>query len=161
MFSVVLLAMCFTGCGKHQQAEQAAATNETVQTEPAEVRQSQDDMKLMATVSIEHHAKQGKGPSDWDSFLTWAKANNPESVETVQRLREAGVVFFCEQEAKKATVGQSRSIFAYYPSVPDSGGVVALMIGSVTEMSAEDFGKMLEDQTKFDPDNVAKKSRTD
>jgi hypothetical protein len=115
-------------------------------------------MKVMVTVSIDHHAKQEKGPADWDSFITWAEANNPESVETLRRLRAAGVVFFCEQEAKKATAGQSNSIFAYYPSVPEKGGVVALMIGSVMEMSAEDFAKMLEVQTKFDPDNVAKKS---
>lgn len=85
----------------------------------------QDNMQLMVTVSIDHHAKRGKGPTDWDSFIAWAEANNPESVETLRRLREAGVVFFCEQEAHKATVGQSNSIFAYFPSVPEKGGVVA------------------------------------
>ncbi len=154
LFSLALLVLCSTGCGKTPQAEQAAAE----QQEPTEVPQSTDDMKLMVTVSIDHHAKQGKGPSDWDSFITWAEANNPESVEALRRLRAAGVVFFCEQEAKKATAGQSNSIFAYYPSVPETGGVVALMIGSVKEMSAEEFAKMLEGQTRFDPDNVAKKS---
>ena len=169
LFSLAVLVLCSAGCGKTQQAEQAA-TDETTQTQPAaeesapeqqqptEVPQSKDDMKVMVTVSIDHHAKQGKGPADWDSFITWAEANSPESVETLRRLREAHVVFFCEQEAKKATAGQSNSIFAYYPSVPEKGGVVALMIGSVMEMSAENFAKMLEVQTKVDPDNVAKKS---
>lgn len=165
LFALSVLFLCLTGCGKTQQPEQAATQTQPAterstpeQLELNEAPQSKDDMKLMVTVSIDHHAKLGKGPTDWDSFISWAEANNPESVEALRRLREAGVVFFCEQEAKKATAGQSNSIFAYFPSVPEKGGVVALMIGSVMEMSADDFAKMLEVQTKFDPDNVAKKS---
>lgn len=169
LLPLAALVLCSAGCGKARQAEQTASSEPTqtkrvaVQSAPEqqhsnETPQRGDDMKVLVTVSIEHHAKEGKGPTDWDSFITWAEANNPESVETLRRLREAGVVFFCEQEAMKATVGQSKSIFAYYPSVPERGGIVALMIGSVMEMSAVNFAKMLEVQTKFDPDNVARKS---
>ncbi|MDB4614736.1 hypothetical protein OAH18_03495 [bacterium] len=170
ILSAVLLVMCFIGCGETQQQAEQTATNEAVQTqsvaEPSapeqqdatEAPQNKDDMKVMVTVLTDHNAQHKKGPSDWNSFITWSEANTPESVAALRRLREAGVVFFCEQEARKATAGQSNSIFAYYPSVPEKGGIVALMIGSVVEMSAEDFTKMLVLQTQLDPDNVARKS---
>ena len=164
--SFCLLFICVLGCRTEEQVDISKDANPSAtQEQPADEAQesaghpeSKDDMKILAKVSIEHHTKEGKGPSDWDSFIRWAEANSSESVKTLQGLRQAGVVFYCEQDARKATAGQSNSIFAYYPSVPEEGGVVALMIGSVVDMSAEDFSKMLETQTKFDPDNVAKKS---
>ena len=97
LFSLGLLVLYSIGCGTAQLADQAATNQtETVtgQQGAAESAQSKDDMKLMVTASLDHHAKQGKGPSDWDGFLTWAEANNPESVEALRRLRKAGVVFF-------------------------------------------------------------------
>ena len=169
LFSLAVLLLCSSGCGNTQQKDQTAAYD-TIKTEPAveqsaverqqpiEVSRSGDDMKAMAVVSVNHHAKQGKGPSDWDSFITWAESNNPQSVETLRRLREAGVVFFCEQDFNKASNGTSTSIFAYYPAVPEKGGDVALMDGAVQWISAKDFAEMLKVQTKFSPDNVAKKS---
>ncbi len=167
LISFVCLGVISSGCGTGQRGEQAEIevapsedpSAESSQTlEVVEAPESMDDMKLMVKASIDHHKMHGKGPSDWDSFISWAEANDPECVGALQSLRKAGVVFFCEQEAMKATMGQSNSIFAYYPSVPEKGGVVALMIGSVREMSAEDFGKMLGLQQQRDPVNVAKKS---
>jgi hypothetical protein len=120
--------------------------------------QSATEMKLLTLASMKYHAEKSKGPSDWSSFLTWASSNAPDSVAAMQSLKDAGVVFFCEQSIQRATSGTSRSIFAYYPSVPESGGVVALMDGSVKEMSAQEFNGMLASQRQFDPGNVAKKS---
>lgn len=122
----------------------------------AAVPEDKTAMKEMVVACLEHHAKTQKGPSSWGAFITWAEQNKPDSVTTLRELKAAGVVFFCDQDVRKASVGTSNSIFAYYNTVPQNGGVISFLDGSVTELTADEFDKKLASQRQFSPANVAK-----
>jgi hypothetical protein len=122
----VVLAVPTSGCWKIQQAAERARRN--------------NDLKQLVILYHNYHDAKDHGPANADEFMAVAADSQEQALIQAAKDGQYVVIWGVSLgEVAKGNVGMSGTVLAYEKEAPTAGGMVAMVDGTVLNMTAAEF----------------------